>query len=84
MSDKLIDSTWNHTEQENSYYLKNRKTYSSVSVREIEAIFEKRMKGLMKKDLTRNGVKGTYTDWQVQARWEEFYNGFRLGEDSVT
>lgn len=67
---------------ENPYYLKNRGTYSEVTNKSIKEIFEARMMKLGFRNFTKDGIKNTYTVDEVQSRWEEFYNGFRLGEDA--
>lgn len=67
---------------ENPYYLKSRKEYSEVTTQRIRDIFEERMVSMGFRNFTKDGIKNTYTVDDIQSRWEEFYNGFRLGEDS--
>lgn len=75
--------SWNEEHQENAYFLKNRKEYSKVFTKHIEEIFQKRMRSIYGSiDLSKKGMKGTYTNPDIQDRWEEFFNGFRLGEDA--
>jgi hypothetical protein len=76
--------SWNEEHQENAYYLKNRKVWSTVFTDDVRKIFEQRMMqtygfGIDLKRLQRSG----YTDDFFQSKWEEFFNGFRLGEDVV-
>lgn len=71
--------SWNNEKQENAYYLKNRKEYSKVFTDEIRELFEERIKEY-NFDLSR-GPRG-YCDDKLGTRWSDFFNGFRLGEDS--
>lgn len=67
----------------NKYWLKTKKMYSPVSDIKIQEMFEDRQSGKGFNDFSENGPKGTYTDELLQGLWEEYYNGFRDGEDYV-
>lgn len=71
--------SWNEEHQENAYYLKNWKTYSTVFSDDIRKLFEERVKD-HGYDLSW-GHRG-YDDEDVSCRYGDFYNGFRLGEDA--
>lgn len=77
--------SWSEEYQENAYYLHNRKEYSKVFTKHIEELFQDRVKRIYLDpvDLSKNGIKGTYTDSDIQRSWEDFHSGFRLGEDSI-
>jgi hypothetical protein len=68
----------------NKYFLRNRGVYSNISDDEIRQRFESRMKAIGYTGTWLRSVRGTYEQDDIQARWEEFSNGFRQGEDSVT
>lgn len=76
--------SWNEEYKENHYYLKRKGVYSDIFTVHIEKIFHKRMRDIYGEsiDLSKNGPKGAYSSVCTQDRWEEFYNGFRLGEDA--
>ncbi len=68
----------------NPYYLKNRGVDSKITDSEIRALFEKRMTDMNWNGDFERGLSGCYWQDDLQQRWEEFYNGFRLGEDYVS
>lgn len=66
----------------NKYYLKNKGIYSEMSSEELRSRFEEYSKRLGYKVFTR-GMKNTYEDPELQARYEGYSNGFRQGEDYI-
>ena len=77
--------SFNEIKQENAYYLKNRKEGSNVFTEDIRELFEERMKGIYGFSINLERLQRSgYIDDFYQSKWEEFFNGFRLGEDSVS
>lgn len=67
----------------NKYYLKNRGLESEVTDASIRELFEKRMEDMGWQSNYERALSGDYTDSHLQTKWEDFYNGFRLGEDAI-
>lgn len=65
----------------NPYYLKNKQRDSKITNDTIRFLFELRHEGMHYQGNFERALSGVYLDSWLQSKWEEFYNGFRLGED---
>lgn len=81
MVGRRFNMSWNEEKQENAYFLKNKNQYSKIFTEDIRKIFEDRMKRLNWSYGFKRGLRG-YDDDELDSKWSDFYNGFRLGEDS--